>query len=109
MTVYYAERYTVGGLYTHGGDEETHHDPMPANLTKVWEIDPADPNDTTPWVRDADNLWTVQGEGDEGFALSWIELLDEFGPLTDDERDAAMGIEALDDRNRADWYAKMLA
>jgi hypothetical protein len=109
VTVYYATPYAVGGLHTHGGDLETHYDPMPEGLTKVWEIDPADPNDTTPWVRGDDDVWTVESEGDEGLALSWIELLDDFGPLTDDETDAAIGMEALHDRERITSYTQTLA
>lgn len=99
MTVFYAERYLVGGLETHGGDLETHYDPMPADLVRVWEVDPADPWDTTPWVRGADGIWTVEGEGPDGLALPWEELLEEFAPVSDDEADAAIGLDALAARN----------
>lgn len=100
MTVFYAESYTVGGLYTHGGDIETHYSEMPAELRRVWEIEPYPPGDTTPWVRDDSDLWTVEGQADEGLALEWTELLDEFGPLSDDVDDAALGLDALAARNR---------
>lgn len=100
MTVFYAQSYMVGGLETHGGDREVHHDPMPEGLRKVWEIEPYPPGDTTPWVRDDADLWTVEGQADEGLALEWTELLDEFGPLSDDVDDAALGLDALTARNR---------
>ncbi len=99
MTVFYATPYVVGGLEVHGGDREVHHDPMPESLRKVWEIDPADPWDKTPWVLGDDGLWTVEGEADEGLALSWTELLDEFAPVSDVEADAAIGLDALAVRN----------
>jgi hypothetical protein len=101
MTVFYAQDYMVGGLYIHGGDRETHYTPMPEGLKKVWEIEPVPPGDTTPWVRGDGDYWTVAAEGHEELALSWEELLEEFGPLTDDETEAAMGLEALDALNRA--------
>jgi hypothetical protein len=107
MTVFYAKTYTVGGLYTHGGDRETHHDPMPEDLTRVWEIEPFLPADTRPWERDADGFWSMPDEPDSQ-VLDWVELLDGFGPVTDDEGDAGMGLEELAARNRRDQYAASL-
>lgn len=108
MAVYSKTTYTVGGQYTHGGDIETHYDPMPEGLNRVWEIEPYDPNDTTPWVRDADGIWTLEGRADESQALEWEDLLDGFSPVTDDEADAGIGISALTARYEHDAYIALL-
>lgn len=107
MTIFYAKPYLVGGSYTHGGDEEVHFDEMPADLTKVWEIDPFPPDDTRPWTRDDNGLWSFEGE--DGLELSWEELLYEFGPLTDDEGQAGMGLDELKAQNDRAAYAADLA
>lgn len=100
MTFYFATPYMVGGSWTHGGDREVHHDPIGDNITKVWEVDPAEPGDTTPWVKGADGYWSPEGEGFDSLELPWEDLLEEFGPLTNDEDDAAIGLEALASRYR---------
>lgn len=100
MTVYYATPYMVGGSYTHGGDREVHHDSIPDHVTKLWEIDPAEPGDTMPWIKGDDGYWTPAEPGYDVLTLSSEELLEEFGPVSDDEADAAIGLDALETRVR---------
>lgn len=77
MTIYSSHTYEVGGQYTHGGDIETHTDPMPDGLFQVWEVE-----DGAHWVCN-NGIWTAVGEADP-IELTWVELLDEFGPVTDE-------------------------
>lgn len=71
---------------------------VPADVRKVWEIDPASDSDadTAPWVRAAGSeLWRVRGEDEGGLELTWPQLMENFGPLTDDPAMAGVGLDAL--------------
>lgn len=70
---------------------------VPADVQKVWEIDPAD-DDGRPWIRhEAGGPWSVEGETilQGGLVLTWEQLMENFGPLTDDPAMAGVGLEAL--------------
>lgn len=76
MTVYRATRYEVGGQLAHGGEVETHYDPMPATVTQVWDYE------GDPWTRVGDEWLPVEPEYG---SVPWEELLEDFGPVTDEE------------------------
>lgn len=84
MAEFAAHRYPVGGLYTHGGDRETHYDDMPRDLVTIWD------RDDDQWQRvdteDGQYWYPVDANGqpvDDGLELDWHGLLDQFGPVWD--------------------------
>lgn len=84
MAHFFATQYAVGGLYTHGGDLETHYDDQPAGLTRVLDQNDDEwretrcEGDLVCWVP-----YLADEPMSEGRHCSWVELLDEFGPLWD--------------------------
>lgn len=57
------------------------YDHIPLAIFQVWEV-----NEGTHWVRNSGDVWLAVGE-DDSLELTTEELLDEFGPVTDDEEE----------------------
>ena len=83
MARYFAERYLVGGAYTHGGEYEHEIPTQPAGLKRVWD---QDDNEWRELLIDGVPTWVPFSNGHpipEPLELDWLELLIQFGPVTD--------------------------
>jgi hypothetical protein len=85
MAEFAAHTYPVGGLYTHGGDIETHYDNQPRDLIVCWDQDDREwhltacpEHDETCWVP-----FETDGPTPDGRHCDWNGQLQEFGPVWD--------------------------
>ncbi len=77
--------YQVHHSWTPGEDEaETSFDDIPARVRELWEVE-----EGVYWARDEFfDIWSVVGDP-ESIELNGRELLEQFGPLTDDKDEIA--------------------